>query len=92
MHKCVLEVRDVMRGNAPIYFHAIMNAKGKEADKEKTMNSKVADLANIDPSEEKYVDLNITCVLADHNITSILAGDSEDKILSGVPPVRVFFE
>ena len=75
MHKGVLEVRDVMCGNAPIYFHAIMNAKGKEAE--------VADLANIDPSEEKYVDLNITCVLA---------GDSEDKILSGVPPVRVFFE
>lgn len=83
MHKGVLEVRDVMRGNAPIYFHAIMNAKGKEADKEKTMSSKVADLANIDPSEDKYVDLNITC---------ILTGDSEDKILSGVPPVRVFFE
>ena len=47
------------------------------------MNSKVAELANIDPSEDKYVDLNITCVLA---------GDQEDKILSGVPPVRVFFE
>jgi hypothetical protein len=83
MHKDVLEVRDVMRGNAPIYFHAIMNAKGKEADKEKIMNSKVAELANIDPSEDKYVDLNITCVLT---------GDQEDKILSGVPPVRVYFE
>jgi hypothetical protein len=83
MHKDILEVRDVMRGNAPIYFHAIMNAKGKEADKEKIMNSKVAELANIDPSEDKYVDLNITCVLT---------GDQEDKILSGVPPVRVYFE
>ena len=83
LHKGVLEVRDVMRGNAPIYFHAIMNAKGKEADKEKLMKSKVAELANIDPTEDKYVDLNITCVLA---------GDQEDKILSGVPPVRVFFE
>jgi hypothetical protein len=83
MHKGVLEIRDVMRGNAPIYFHAIMNAKGKEAEKEKTMAARITDLTNIDPTEDKYVDLNITCVLA---------GDSEDKILAGVPPVRVFFE
>jgi hypothetical protein len=83
MHKGVLEIRDVMRGNAPIYFHAIMNAKGKEAEKEKTMGARITDLTNIDPTEDKYVDLNITCVLA---------GDSEDKILAGVPPVRVFFE
>jgi hypothetical protein len=83
MNNGALEVRDVMRGNAPIYFHAIMNAKGKEADKDKTLSSKVSDLTNIDPSEDKYVDLNITC---------IKTGDSEDKILSGVPPVRVFFE
>lgn len=78
-----LEIRDVMRGNAPLYFYAIMNAPGKEADKEKTLSSSVADLANIDPSEDKYVDLNISCVRA---------GDQEGKILSGVPPVRVYFE
>lgn len=24
-----LEVRDIMRGNMPIYFHAIMQAEGK---------------------------------------------------------------
>ena len=83
MHKGVLEIRDVMRGNAPIYFHAIMNAKGKETEKEKTMGARITDLTNIDPTEDKYVDLNITCVHA---------GDSEDKILAGVPPVRVFFE
>ena len=28
-----LEFRDVLRGNAPLYFHAIMNAPGKEAEK-----------------------------------------------------------
>ena len=30
-----LQVRDVMRGNSPIYFHAIMDAPGKENEKEK---------------------------------------------------------
>ncbi len=78
-----LEVRDVMKGNAPLYFHAIMSAPGKEADREKALNSKVADLAGVDPIEDRYVDLNITCVRKD---------DSEDKILSGVPPVRVYFD
>ena len=78
-----LEVRDVMRGNTPIYFHAIMNSPGKENERDKTMNSKVHELTNVDPSEDRYVDLNITCVRKD---------DSENKILSGVPPVRVFFE
>ncbi len=83
MHKGVLEIKDVMRGNAPIYFHAIMNAKGKETQKEKTMGARITDLINIDPTEDKYVDLNITCVLA---------GDSEGKILAGVVPVHVFCE
>jgi hypothetical protein len=77
-----LEVRDVMRGNAPIYFHAIMNAPGKEKEKEKVLNSKVADLVGAD-SDDKYVDIAVTCVKV---------GDQEDKILSGVPPVRVYFD
>jgi len=78
-----LEVRDVMRGNAPIYFYAIMSAPGKEKDRENILNSKIANLVpGVDPSEDRYVDLNITCVKI---------GDTEDKILSGVPPVRVFF-
>jgi Ubiquitin fold domain/ThiF family len=78
-----LEVRDIMRGNAPLYFHAIMNAPGKEAEKEKALGSKVAEILGIDPAEDKYVDLNLTCVKKD---------DSEGKIISGVPPVRVYFE
>jgi len=77
-----LEVRDVMRGNAPLYFAAIMNAPGKEQDKEKALNSKVSELAGSE-NDDKYVDINITC---------IKKGDYEDKILVGVPPVRVFFE
>ena len=76
-----LEVRDVMRGNAPIYFHAIMSAPGKEAEREKILGSKISELTGVDPQEDRYVDLNITCV-----------GDTEDKILAGVPPVRVHFE
>ena len=77
-----LEVRDVLKGNAPLYFHAIMNAQGKEAEKEKTLDSKVADLVGLD-SEDKYVDISVTCVRK---------GDSDEQILSGVPPVRVIFE
>lgn len=79
-----LEVRDVMRGNQPIYFHAIMNAAGKEKEKEKVMNSKVIDLVGSNIGEDdKYADLNVTC---------IKKGDQSETIINGVPPVRVFFE
>lgn len=60
-----------------------MSAPGKEKEKEKVLQSKVVDLLNIDLSEDRYVDLNITCVKED---------DKEEKILSGVPIVRVHFE
>ena len=80
-----LEVRDVMKGNAPLYFHAIMNAPGKEHDKEKALASRISDLAGIDTSEDRYVDLNITCIKKDENST-------DGQILSGVPPVRVYFD
>lgn len=78
-----LEVRDIMRGNTPIYFNAIMAAPGKEKEREKLLNSKVKDVAGMDSESDKYVDLNITC---------IKKGDMEEKILSGVPPVRVVLE
>lgn len=71
-----------MRGNAPIYFHAIMGVAGKEKEKDKIMNSKIADLI-VGDFDEKYVDLNMTC---------IKKGDVDEKILSGVPPVRIYFE
>lgn len=77
-----LEVRDVLRGNAPVYFHALMSAPGKEKEKESTLKSKLAELLGVGPdgSDEPYVDLTVTCVLKD---------DPAGKILEGVPPVRV---
>jgi len=77
-----LEVRDVMRGNTPIYFSAIMNATGKESEKEKTLNEKIFELVGAE-SDDRYVDLTLTFVKK---------GDTEEKILSGVPTVRVYFE
>jgi hypothetical protein len=79
-----LEVRDVLRGNAPVYFHAIMSAPGKEKEKETTLNSKLADLLEVSPdgSDEPYVDLTMTCVLKDAE---------SDQIVEGIPPVRVHF-
>lgn len=77
-----LEVRDVLRGNAPLYFHAIMNASGKEKEKERTLKMSLIELLEFDldaQDGEPYVDLTITCVLK---------GDPEDKILEGVPPLR----
>jgi len=43
-----LEVRDVMLGNQPIYFHAIMNAPGKENDKKKALTSTLRKLTECD--------------------------------------------
>jgi len=70
-----------MKGNAPIYFHAIMNAPGKEAEKKTTLETQLKKLAECD-SDELYIDLTITCVRKD---------DVEQKILDGVPCVRVIF-
>lgn len=77
-----LEVRDIMKGSTPLFFHAIMNAPGKENDKQKVLSSKLFALAECD-SEDLYVDLGITCVRKD---------DAEGKILDGVPPVRIHFQ
>lgn len=75
-----LEIRDILRGNAPIYFHAIMSAAGKEADKKQTLESSIRKLT--ESETEEYVDLTITCVRKD---------DAEQQIIKGVPPVRVWF-
>lgn len=80
-----LEVRDVLRGNAPLYFHAIMNAAGREKEREQALNSTLADLLDVSLEDiskgelEPYVDLTITCTLK---------GDQEGKIVEGVPPLR----
>jgi ubiquitin-activating enzyme E1 len=80
-----LEVRDVLRGNTPLYFHAIMNAAGREKEKEQALNSTLADLLEVSLEDvskgelEPYVDLTITCALK---------GDPEGKIVEGVPLLR----
>lgn len=81
-----LNVRDVLRGGQPVYFHAIMNAPGKEKDKEKTLNTPLADLLDLnsdatDPDSEKYVDLTITCTLKEDK--------ESDDIVEGIPTLRV---
>lgn len=76
-----LEVRDVMKGNQPLYFHAIMNDPAKAEAKKACLATPIHKLAECD-SDELYVDLGITCVRKD---------DAEQQILSGVPPVRVTF-
>ena len=39
-----LEVRDILRGNAALYFHAILGVPGKEKEKEKLLHTKVIDI------------------------------------------------
>lgn len=82
-----LVVRDVLRGNAPIYFHAIMNAAGKEKEKESALNTPLASLlaaqaGNADEEAESYVDLTITCSAK---------GDDTSTVLEGVPILRAIF-
>jgi len=36
-----LEVRDVMKGNQPIYFHALMNDPSKATEKQTVMSTPV---------------------------------------------------
>lgn len=75
-----LEVRDILRGTTPLYFHAIMTAVGKEKEAKKVLNSTIHSLAESDPNDV-YVDLTVTCVKK-----------GDDKILKGVPPVRVYYK
>jgi len=79
-----LEIRDVMKGGAPIFFHAIMNAPQKVQEKKKVMETLLSKLTDIE-TDETYVDLAITCVRKNDP-----EGDAAE-IISGVPPVRVYF-
>lgn len=76
-----LEVRDVLKGSTPLYFAALMNATGKEKEKQKLLATKVFEVTDCD-KDDTYVDVRVTCVVK---------GDEESKIITGVPPVRVFF-
>ena len=77
-----LEVRDILKGNMPVYLYAINNAAGKEKEREKLLSCSVHN-ATESYAEDVYVDLNIQCVRKD---------DEEQKILAGVPPLRVNFK
>jgi len=79
-----LVVKDVLRGNAPIYFHAIMSAPGREKDREKALNTPLAELLEAQMSHtneelDQYVDLTITCSAK---------GDEAGGIIAGVPILR----
>lgn len=72
-----LEVRDVLRGNKPVFLYAIMHAQGKEKEREKLLATSLHAATESYP-DDIYVDLNITCSRK---------GDKE--ILNGVPPLRI---
>jgi hypothetical protein len=75
-----LSVRDVMRGNTPVFFSAIMSAPGKEKEREKTLDTKLAELLGESGEEsEKYADLTITCSLK---------ADSTNQVVEGIPVLR----
>ena len=79
-----LEVRDVLRGNAPLFFYAVLNAAGREKEKERTLKSTLSELLEGDLEDagkdgKQYVDLTITCVVK----------GGADEIVDGVPPLRV---
>mmetsp|Transcript_19576 Transcript_19576/g.30122 ORF Transcript_19576/g.30122 Transcript_19576/m.30122 type:complete len:169 (+) Transcript_19576:17285-17791(+) len=81
-----LEVRDILKGNTPLYFHSIMIAK-PEKERLAALNSQLLELAEVHPDDldqtaegKPYMDLTITCV-----------AKGEATILEGVPPVRVSF-
>jgi len=74
-----LVVKDVLRGNAPIYFHAIMSAPGREKDKEKALNTPLVELleaqmGHTNEELDQYVDLTITCSATDDKAGGIIAG------------------
>jgi hypothetical protein len=75
-----ITVTDVLRGSSAIFVRALMNAPGKEKEREKTLNTLLLDL--LGNTDEKYVDLTIVCGLkTDNTLTSV----------EGVPPLRVLF-
>lgn len=78
--KYKLYIRDVMVGTQPLFLQSIMNIAGKEKEKEETLNSKIIDLTESLIGE--HIDLNITCTVEEEG----------DKIIEGVPPVRIYFE
>lgn len=75
-----LYVRDVMKGNQALYMHSIMNIAGKDKQREEVLASKIIELT--ESEEGEHVDLRITCTLQ----------EDDDKIIEGVPPIRIYFK
>jgi len=75
-----LEPRDVFKGNKPIYMHALMNVPAKSAEKAKMMKNKLDDALDLLGSEP-YVDLVVT-----------FCKPGEEKLLNGIPIVRLIFK
>lgn len=75
-----LEPRDVFKGNKPVYMHTVMLAPGKAGEKTKLMKSKLEDALDLAGSEP-YVDLTVT-----------FCKSGDEKLLSGVPAVRILFK
>jgi len=57
-----------------------MSMAGKEQERKSTLETSIFQLCDMDV-EDAYFDLTVTCVAKD---------SEEDKILEGVPPVRVY--
>jgi len=75
-----LKPKDVTFGNQNIYFHALMDIKGKEKEKEEKLNSKLEDLLGLE-KEDKYADLSV-----------MFSRKEENEILKGVPSVRAILQ
>jgi len=73
-----LKPKDVTYGNQNIYFHALMDIKGKEKEKEEKLNSKLEDLLGLE-KEDKYADLSV-----------MFSRKEENEIVKGAPSVRAF--
>ena len=55
-------MRDVLRGNNPLFFYAIMSDPARAAERKATLTTPVFELADCE-TEDLYIDLSITCVL-----------------------------
>lgn len=73
-------VRDVMKGNQALYMHSIMNIAGKDKQREEVLASKIIELT--ESEEGEHVDLRVTCTL----------NEDDEKIIEGVPPIRIYFK
>eukprot|EP00826_Nyctotherus_ovalis_P041086 TRINITY_DN4102_c0_g1_i8.p1 TRINITY_DN4102_c0_g1~~TRINITY_DN4102_c0_g1_i8.p1 ORF type:complete len:443 (+),score=158.67 TRINITY_DN4102_c0_g1_i8:69-1397(+) len=75
-----LEPIDIFKGSKPIFLKSTMNTAGKAEEKESLLKSQVKDALNVGVSQG-YVDLTVT-----------FSRIGEEKLLAGVPTVRLLFK